>query len=192
MKEGRIRPSLLTAVCPTAPAPRHLNEGGSNSTLVDQFPGNLPAQAGTSMKEGRIRPSLAAIVRIWYSDIHTSMKEGRIRPSLFNSGILWNRRGTTSMKEGRIRPSLFLARWASSAINNLNEGGSNSTLVERGEGVRLLVRPDLNEGGSNSTLVVNHRFPKSGMLSNLNEGGSNSTLVVLDLWEHCQPDHPPQ
>ena len=59
----------------------------------------------------------------------------------------------------------------------LNEGGSNSTLVDSTPSSCTAAPRRLNEGGSNSTLVGNPPFGKRSSLASLNEGGSNSTLV---------------
>ena len=84
------------------------------------------------------------------------------------------------MKEGRIRPSLHGEHDGLGGLAfSLNEGGSNSTLVDKLESHIENLYSCLNEGGSNSTLVV--RFvPRYGQcLFSLNEGGSNSTLVAF-------------
>ena len=131
MKEGRIRPSLprrlmmarmrsmrlneggsnSTLVAPprkpTPSKPGRLNEGGSNSTLVDRTHRRNRRQHVASMKEGRIRPSLPGVLPGLGDRVPASMKEGRIRPSL---------------------PSGASNRPAGGAC--LNEGGSNSTLVD--------------------------------------------------------------
>ena len=131
MKEGRIRPSLQGAEGPPRPAAEDLNEGGSNSTLVALYLGRY--HMGTiHLNEGGSNSTLVAGERRLPSDraVDTSMKEGRIRPSLAGTGeginpLLANlneggsnstlvaeldlecaKRSLTSMKEGRIRPSL--------------------------------------------------------------------------------------
>ena len=106
MKEGRIRPSLRVITAPISAGGLCLNEGGSNSTLVDLFGAGIGAPSVASMKEGRIRPSLELSGGLVGYGFHASMKEGRIRPSLI---WRWPELAAglgASMKEGRIRPSL--------------------------------------------------------------------------------------